>query len=763
YLGKDFKVLASIGHIKDLPEKGLGVDLEKNFEPSYQLIPDTKKKNNKKIVTELKAAAKEAENIYLAADPDREGEAICQHLKEELLTRTSKKPVYRVLLNEITKDAVQKAFESPRQIDPNKVNAQQARRVLDRLVGYKVSPLLCRKVGGKLSAGRVQSVALRLVSEREREILAFVSTEYWTVTANLSAKLPPAFDAKLYKVDTRIVKTGDFDTVRKTEIHIKDQQQAETIVDEIKREKFLVSSVSTKEKKRNPVPPFITSKLQQEAARKLRFPVRKTMEIAQRLYEGVDIGDGETVGLITYMRTDSTRISDGAVQEARSYIDSHFGKEYLPSKPVVYSNKKNAQDAHEAIRPTSCSRTPDQMATFLSKDEMSLYKLIWQRFIASQMNPAVFDETTVDIEAGPKYLFRAKGMVLKFKGFIAVYEEGKDEKDEEDEEMALRLPTMAQGDELKLNKLVPEQNSTKPPSRFTEATLVKALEEKGIGRPSTYAQILSVIQSRSYVEKVEGKFKPTELGLVVNDMLVENFSSLFNVGYTAALEAQLDDIEEGQLVWQQAIAQFYKSFSCDLEAAEVNIAKARAGTMTNETCQKCGSSMMLKLGRFGRFLACTNEECKATRDVEAPATSSSDSESSFENEVCENCGKPMALKRGKWGQFLACTGYPDCKTTKKIGQVGTQKADKPLEELCPQCGKNLMLKQGRFGEFISCSNYPECKYIKHDTTGVACVRPGCDGELVKRKSKRGRIFYGCNRYPECDHVYWDRPLPQNCP
>ncbi|MEW6733273.1 MAG: type I DNA topoisomerase [Acidobacteriota bacterium] len=764
YLGKDFVVMASIGHIKDLPEKGLGVDIKKNFAPTYQIIPDARKKNNRKILAGLKAAAQEATAIYLAADPDREGEAICQHLKEELAGRGNNKPVYRVLFNEITKDAITRAFHQPGQIDTNKVDAQQARRVLDRLVGYQVSPLLCRKVGGKLSAGRVQSVALRLVVEREREILSFQSTEYWTIAANLSAKRAPAFDAKLYKVEDKTVKTSDFETVRKTEIHINDAEQAEKIVAEAQAEPFVITSISTKEKKRYPVPPFITSKLQQEAARKLRFPVRKTMQVAQKLYEGVELEGGEVVGLITYMRTDSTRISESALDEARTFIDHQYGKNYLPDKAILYQNKKGAQDAHEAIRPTSCQRTPDSIVRFLSKDEQALYKLIWQRFIASQMKPALFDETIIDISAGAKYLFRAKGMTLKFDGFLAVYVEGKDEKDDEDEELALRLPPMQEGDRLKLNRLLPEQNFTKPATRYNEATLVKALEEKGIGRPSTYAQIITIIQNRAYVEKVDGRFKPTELGIVVNDVLVQSFDDIFNVSYTAEMEGRLDKIEEGGLKWQAALDEFYSKFTKDLKAAEENITKAREGVMTEEICHKCGGQMMLKLGRFGRFLACPNEECKATRDAGGSGLIDAEGENPYADEVCDKCGRAMALKRGRWGQFLACSGYPECKTTRKIAPVASGvKSDVLLSDLCPQCGKNLIIKHGRYGQFTACSNYPECKYVRQETTGVACPREGCTGEIVVKKSKRGRVFYGCKQYPECDIVYWEKPIAQACP
>ncbi|HEU0253752.1 MAG TPA: type I DNA topoisomerase, partial [Pyrinomonadaceae bacterium] len=506
YLGKDYLVKASIGHIKDLPSKGLGVDVEHNFEPTYELIPDSKKRNNKKIVAELKKAAKEAEAIYLAADPDREGEAICQHLAEEIVPKKPAKPAYRVMFNEITKRAVNAAFEHPRQIDENLVDAQQARRVLDRLVGYKVSPLLCRTIGGRLSAGRVQSVALRMVVEREREIEQFIKQEYWTIGANLSAKLPPAFDARLFKVGEQTVKTSGFDQdLKKNEILIADQTKADEIVAEAGNQSFVVREVTTKERKRNPVPPFITSKLQQEASRKLGFAVKKTMMLAQKLYEGVELGSEGSVGLITYMRTDSTRVSDAALGEVRDYIDRQYGAVYLPEKAVYYRSKKDAQDAHEAIRPTEVARTPDSLAQFLKPEELKLYRLIWQRFVASQMTPAVFDQTTIDIEAG-RFIFRATGSVQKFDGFLKIYQEGRDEKTEEDDEAERSLPLVQEGESLKLNSIKPEQHFTEPPPRYTEATLVKALEEKGIGRPSTYAAIMSTIQEREYVEKLQGRF-----------------------------------------------------------------------------------------------------------------------------------------------------------------------------------------------------------------------------------------------------------------
>ncbi|HVS21386.1 MAG TPA: type I DNA topoisomerase, partial [Pyrinomonadaceae bacterium] len=477
YLGKDYLVKASIGHIKDLPSKKLGVDIEHDFEPTYEVIPDTRKRNNKRIVAELKKAAKEADAIYLAADPDREGEAICQHLAEEIVPKKPAKPTFRVMFNEITKRAVNAAFDHPKQIDTNMVDAQQARRVLDRLVGYQVSPLLCRAIGGRLSAGRVQSAALRMVVEREREILAFIRTEYWTITANLAASLPPAFDARLFKVGDQTVKTGGFDDdLKKNEILIRDEATATDIVGEAEKQTFVVSEVATKERKRNPVPPFITSKLQQEAARKLGFAVKRTMMIAQKLYEGIELGAEGSVGLITYMRTDSTRVSDAALGEARDFINTQYGPPYLPEKAIHYRSKKDAQDAHEAIRPTDVTRTPDSLAQYLGKDELRLYRLIWQRFVASQMTPALFDQTTIDIQAG-RFIFRATGSVQKFDGFLKLYQEGRDEKTEDEEEAERSLPRVSQGETLELKKIAPEQHFTEPPPRFTEATLVKALEE----------------------------------------------------------------------------------------------------------------------------------------------------------------------------------------------------------------------------------------------------------------------------------------------
>ena len=775
YLGKDYLVKASIGHIKDLPSKGLGVDVEHDFAPTYELIPDSKKRNNKKIVAELKKAAKEADAIYLAADPDREGEAICQHLAEEIVPKKPAKPTFRVMFNEITKRAVNAAFEHPRQIDENLVDAQQARRVLDRLVGYKVSPLLCRTIGGRLSAGRVQSVALRMVVEREREIENFVKTEYWTILANLGAKLPPAFDSRLFKIGEKTVKTSGFDQdVKKNEILINEQAKADDIVAEAQRQSFVVNDVTTKERKRNPVPPFITSKLQQEASRKLGFAVKKTMMLAQKLYEGVELGSEGSVGLITYMRTDSTRVSDTALSEVRDFIGRQYGNEYLPEKAVHYRSKKDAQDAHEAIRPTEVARTPDSLAQYLKPEELKLYRLIWQRSVASQMTPAVFDQTTIDIQAG-RFIFRSTGSVQKFDGFLKVYQEGRDEKAEDEEEAERSLPLVQKGETLKLNAITPEQHFTEPPPRYTEATLVKALEEKGIGRPSTYAAIMSTIQEREYVEKLQGRFHPTALGKTVNDLLIEGgFADLFNESYTARMEEELDEIEEGKIEWTKALHEFYDKFEGELDKFKIYIKDIKeVNKPTDEVCLKCNTpGMVQKWGRFGSYLKCLN--CEATRDAEPPAgsngaanasdASANGAEETAEPEVCELCGKPMQMKRGRFGPFLGCTGYPECRNIRKIGKSGVAAPPPvPLDEKCPVDGAHLVRRVGRFGEFVSCSNYPKCKYIKQETVGVSCSRPGCKGEIVVKKSKRGKAFYGCSEYPNCNIVYWDKPVLETCP
>jgi DNA topoisomerase-1 len=751
YLGKQFIVKASLGHIKDLPKRDLAVDIEHGFTPRYEII-----EGKKKLVGELKAAARKVEEVYLAADPDREGEAICYHLQEELGDKKGGPKIFRVMFNEITKKAVQAAFEKPSQVNVNLVDAQQARRVLDRLVGYKISPLLWDKVRRGLSAGRVQTVALRVVVEREREIRAFQKKEYWTIDVDLAAKKPPLLTARLIRKNDETPEVGA-------------QQTADQIVTNLDGADYAVKSVGTREKKRNPVAPFITSTLQQESSRKLRFSVKRTMMLAQRLYEGIEIGKEGAVGLITYMRTDSTRVSEDAVKDVRDYIAERYGKPFVPDAPNIYKSKKEAQDAHEAIRPTSMAFSPEVVEKYLAEDEMKLYRLIWNRFVASQMMPALYDQTTIDVAAQGKdaaaYIFRATGSVLKFDGYLKVYQEGKDQIDEEDEEMKHRLPLVTEGETLRFKAIKPEQHFTEPPPRYNEATLVKRLEADGVGRPSTYASILSTIQEREYVKKEGGRFIPTELGMVVTDLLLESFDDIFDVSYTARMEQELDEIEEGKLDWRTAMGEFYERFDKDLKHAEAHMTDIkRMEKPTDLICEKCGKPLVIKWGKHGSFIACTGyPECTYTREltVDLPDVDGVDLSEQGEGEYCENCGRPMVLKKGRFGTFLACTGYPDCKTTKQIG--GEQKKpDVALEEKCPQCGNHLVVKTGRFGEFTACSNYPACKYVKQKTIGVKC--PDCsEGEIIERRSKKGRTFYPCNRYPDCKFVAWGKPVPEKCP
>lgn len=751
YLGKEYVVKASLGHIKDLPKRDLAVDIDHGFEPRYEVI-----EGKQKLIADLKQTARRVQEVYLAADPDREGEAICYHLQEELADKKNGPRFYRVMFNEITKKAVQKAFEVPGQVNIDLVDAQQARRVLDRLVGYKISPLLWDKVRRGLSAGRVQTVALRLVVEREREIRAFLKEEYWTIDVDLAARKPPLLTARLIKQNDETPEVGAKET-------------ADGIVAQLEGADYVVKSVGTREKKRNPVAPFITSTLQQESSRKLRFSVKRTMGLAQRLYEGVEIGAEGAVGLITYMRTDSTRVSDDAVSDARHYIAERYGPEFLPDSPNIYKSKKAAQDAHEAIRPTSMAFAPEIVEKYLAEDAMKLYRLIWNRFVACQMMPALFDQTTIDVAAKGKnnadYLFRATGSVLKFEGFLKAYQEGKDQADEEDEELRHRLPAVVEGERLRFRAIKPEQHFTEPLPRYNEATLVKRLEADGVGRPSTYASILSTIQEREYVGKEGGRFVPSELGMVVTDLLLESFDDIFDVTYTARMEEELDEIEEGKLDWRAAMAEFYERFDKDLKHAEEHMTDIkRMEKPTDLTCEKCGKPLVIKWGKHGSFIACTGyPECTYTREltVDLPDVDGADLSEQADEEYCENCGRPMVLKKGRFGTFYACSGYPDCKTTKPIG--GQQKKpDQPLDEKCPQCGSQLALKTGRFGEFTACSNYPTCKYVKQKTIGVKC--PECsEGEISERRSRKGKTFYGCNRYPDCKFVAWAKPVAEKCP
>lgn len=776
YLGKGYTVKASMGHVRDLPKSKLGVDVENGFEIDYEVLP-----TRKKIMDELKKAAKDADEVFLAADPDREGEAICWHLAQELGGKKKTKGVSkfkRVVFHEITKGAIQKAFEHPAELNIPKVDAQQARRVLDRLVGYKVSPILWDKVRRGLSAGRVQSVALRLICEREREIKAFIPEEYWSVTAFLDSGVAPIVPAGLSR------KNGE-------KIEITSEAEAKTVRTDLEKASYVVSKVTRKERKRYPVPPFITSKLQQDAFRKLRFPVKKTMQVAQKLYEGLEVGLEGSVGLITYMRTDSTRVSDDALVAVRGHIGSAYGDEYLPEKPIFYRTKEGAQDAHEAIRPTDLSLTPSSLRKHLGKDEIALYELIWNRFVASQMRPAVFDETAVEITAGP-YLLRARGQVMKFKGFLAVYEESMEEvakakakkveaqggpaanTAEADAEPEAKdgLPPLEEGQKLKLQKLDTDQHFTEPPPRFSEASLVKELEENGIGRPSTYASIISTIEARDYIEKRDGRLWPSEIGFLVTDLLVENFADIVNVEYTAAMEGELDEIEEGKDTLLNTLNQFWKKFEKDLKLASKKMRSVKGvEEKTDEICDKCGSGMVMKWGRYGRFLACSNyPDCKTTRQLAGAAEGAPEASEEALSQPCTEHGEMLVPRKGRFGFFLACPKYPDCKVTKKLvrgaeGRLELEKL-KPIEnEFCPDCKKPLAWRKGRFGNFIACSDYPTCKYIKKkEAKDIGLLCPQChEGQVVERKGRFGKPFYGCRKYPTCKFTAYHRPIAEPCP
>jgi DNA topoisomerase I len=775
YLGKDFEVQASIGHIMDLPKNDIGVELKKRtFEPTLIVSP-----GKEKLVDQLKRAAAKADHIYLAPDPDREGEAIAAHLAIQLGTSAAqRKKIQRVTFNEITKKAVQEAFNHARDIDQDLVDAQQTRRVLDRLVGYQVSPLLWDKVRRGLSAGRVQTVALRLIVEREREIGAFKPVEYWTLDAQLhpQGRTPESFTARLTGIDG---KRATVDTVNTPALP--NGVSSKEAVAELEKAAWNVRAVEKKQRKRNPSAPFTTSQLQQDSARKLGFNVRRTMGVAQRLYEGVEIGPEGSVGLITYMRTDSPRCSPESIQGARTWIQSTLGAKYLPAAPVAYKGKKDAQDAHEAIRPTDVNRTPESIAKYLSAEQQKLYELIWKRFVASQMTAAVFDVTTVDIAAKARhaYDFRVSGSVPVFDGFLKVYEVSKEKKDEEDDELGNRLPALSEGEKLALEELKPEQHFTEPTSRYNEASLVKELEERGIGRPSTYASIINTIQDREYVVKhggARGRFYPTEIGMVVCDLLVKNFPYIFDTAYTATLEGELDDIEEGKEKWTDLLGGFYTHFEKELKVAEKKMESIKAMEIkTDEKCDLCGSPLLLKWGKFGTFFACSaydkkdKNSCTFTKENTAgkPDMNTPEAQEAEQNEeYCENCGRVMVLRRGPFGMFMSCPGYsedPPCKTIRKLSQKQQQKPPQPTGEMCPLCGKELVLRQGAYGEFVSCSGYPKCKYVKQNLIeGMKCPKCGV-GDLAERKARRGNIFWGCTNYPKCDFTSNYKPVAKRCP
>jgi DNA topoisomerase-1 len=716
YLGRDFQVKASVGHVVDLPKSKLGVDVKKDFTPDFHVI-----QAKKKVIDELKKAAKGKQHIYLASDPDREGEAIAWHIAGQVVK--DHKRVHRVLINEITKKAVQEAIANPQELDRNKFDAQIARRVLDRLVGYQISPLLWKKVRRGLSAGRVQSVAVRLVCEREREIRAFESVEYWSLTALLEGRLPPSFKARLVQWQGQKVDNKKF--------RLENEQSVQDIIRSLRDASWTIADVEKKERRRYPTPPFVTSKLQQEAARKLGFQPRRAMQLAQQLYEGVELGSEGSVGLITYMRTDSTRISAEALTAVRRHIQGQYGKEYLPGKPNTFRSKKGAQDAHEAIRPTSLDYPPERVRRYLRRDLFQLYSLIWDRFVASQMVPAVYDQTSFEIPV-KEALFRATGQQIKFDGFMKVYIEGRDERiqqangaDEEAEEETPDLgvlPDLQKGDALKLLSMDPRQHFTQPPPRYTQASLIKELDEKGIGRPSTYAAIISNILDREYVVQSESRsLAPTDLGFLVTDLLVESFPDILNVEFTAGMEDELDKIEEGKEKWTKAMKRFYTPFSRDLKKAEKEMRDVkRQEVPTDIDCDKCGSKMVIKWGRNGEFLACPNyPECKNTKNFKRNETGEIEVAPEEEvNESCSECGRPMLLRWGKFGKFLGCSGYPECKNIQPL--------EKPVD----------------LG--IKC---PECKA----------------GNIKERKSRWGKVFYGCDKYPECKFASWDKPMPTPCP
>ena len=694
YLGRGYTVKATVGHIRDLPPRKLGVDVDNGFEPEYVTI-----KEKAKTLAEIKKAAKGSARVLIATDPDREGEAIAWHVASQIGNGNK---VRRVLFHEITKDAVSRALANPLDIDQRKVDAQQARRVLDRLVGYKASPLLWKSVKSGLSAGRVQTVALRLICEREDEIRKFVPQEYWTIEADLE-KDGQAFQARLHKLDGQ-------------KPEIKTSEAAQAIVDEAGKLPFTVTEVSTKERRRNAPAPFITSTLQQEAAKQLGFSARRTMRAAQGLYEGIEIGAEGPVGLITYMRTDSVRVADSAVAQAREYLAAQFDKRYLPDTPNVHKGKSGGrvQDAHEAIRPTEVSRRPEELKQYLETDQFKVYQLIWRRFLASQMTPEVYELTTVDFDLG-RFLFRATGSRVLFDGYRALYHEGHEVEEAKSPDELAPLPALAQGDRATVRAIVPSQHFTEPPPRYSEASLVKKLEELGIGRPSTYASIISTLRDRWYATAKDRRFSPTPQGEKVWKAMRLSFPEVFEVGFTAQMESELDKVEEGGLAWRDVLGDFWKPFSLALANVDV---------------------------------PALIHQVHDLKDVEQQA--------------CPTCGRPLQVRTGRFGPFIACSGYPaECKFTKPVGR--DRVPDKPTDEICKECGAPMVIKTGRFGEFLACTRYPKCTHTRPVPLGITCPKCGQGSLVEKRTRKRGRNFYGCDRYPECDFSTWTKPVPEPCP
>lgn len=737
FVAKGFKIKATMGHIRDLPVWKLAVDIEHSFKPEYEVPRD-----KKKVVQDLAKAIKPVSQIYIATDEDREGEAIGWHVIKA--TGAENKEIKRVVFHEITRQAVLEALKKPRQIDMNLVNAQQARRILDRLVGYKISPLLAKNVRRGLSAGRVQSVALRLIVEREREIEKFEPVEYWSIIAELQKEL--AADSETTLSSSSDVTSYSYQKEDLThqaifqaflisragkkygKLDIKTKEQAENIISKLKSAEYIVDKIATKEKKKKPAPPFITSTLQQEASRRFGFSAKKTMVLAQQLYEGIDLGGGEREGLITYMRTDSLNIARSAQEEALKFIRNNFGKDYAPAKPNVYKTKvKGAQEAHEAIRPTMPGRRPEELKPYLKRDQYRLYVLIWQRFIASQMAPAVLDTVVVDIKAN-EFMFRATGQTVKFPGFMKVYIEAEDNtgaaasssektasvstrKDGTETDFAVtggiltekKLPLLTEGEELSLLRLIPEQHFTQPPPRYTEATLIRDLEKHGIGRPSTYAPIISTIQERNYVRLEKRYFYPEEIGYIVNDLLVKHFPDIVDIGFTARMEEELDDIAAGARPWEKVIDDFYRTFSQVLSQAARNMERIKP-------------------------------------------------EDEPTDETCPDCGQPVVIKTGRYGRFYACSGFPKCRYTRPLEEKKKETVTEPTDLKCEKCGQPMVIKMGRRGKFLACSGYPKCKNAKPLPTGVKCPAQGCSGELVRQYSRRGQAFYGCSNYPRCKYT-----------
>ena len=782
YLGRGYTVKASMGHVRDLPSYRLAVNTERDFAPSYEVLED-----KRKVIADLKAAGAQAEAIYLATDPDREGEAIAWHVVHAAGWKN--KPVRRVVFHSITKDAITEAFDNERGIDMELVNAQQARRIEDRLVGYKLSPLLKPLLGQELdrldldssphlTAGRVQSVALRLVVERDAEIDAFVPVEYWSIDAALRTETGAAFSARLHSRANE-----------KERIALPDEASAQAVLADLDGAAWSVASVARKEVKERPYPPFITSTLQQQAASKLRFTAIKTMAVAQQLYEGIALGAEGSVGLITYMRTDSPQVSASAVDETRRYVEERWGKDYLPRSPRLYrARSKVAQEAHEAIRPTSVDRTPDAVRRHLTPDQAKLYELIWTRMVASQMADAVIDRTEATAEArppaggAPAYHFRAVGSVTRFLGFQVLYKEERSEANEgeqgdDDEAPRQALPPLEKDQPLGCDALTPEQHFTKPPRRYSEASLVRALEERGIGRPSTYAATIKTIIDRNYVTRERRVLQSTPLGKLVCGRLIDHFPDIMDVRFTGRMEGQLDEVANGKQEWVALLRDFYDPFSQALAKAQESIAQEAldaAGAVAAEPCGKCGQPMQVKIGRYGAFLACTGyPKCKNTKDL-APARSNGNASDAPEqeaeetiDETCEKCGKPMAVRRGRFGRFLACTGYPKCKNSRDLPGAKSgdeeQEPEEPVNETCEKCGKPMAVRRGRNGRFLSCTGYPKCKNARDLPAKVSVPCPkGCGGSLRQRRSRRG-AFWGCSNYPKCDFTVNRQPLETPCP